>query len=89
LQEAVISAACYRLKLGDSVHRDREEARDSLKNSNSAFRELSDIRNMLAHGTSSNDDSVRSMNAHSAAKSATDLANRLKSLAKELNREFN
>jgi CRISPR-associated Csx2 family protein len=87
LQEAVISAACYRLKLGDSVHMDREEARDVLK-SNNAFRDLSDIRNMLAHGTSSGDP-VRSLRAIDATATATDLAKRLQSLAVELSREFN
>jgi hypothetical protein len=52
------------------------------------FLDLSDIRSLLVHGTWCGD-AERSINAHGAANSATDLASRLKSLDKELNREFN
>jgi CRISPR-associated Csx2 family protein len=78
LQESAISAACSRLKLDPGAHGQREEARESLK-ANPGFRSLSDIRNMLAHGTVGGD-SGRSRSAVAATASAGALAAKLAEL---------
>lgn len=54
LQESAISAACNRLTIDSNEHAPREQARETLRGS-PAFRDLSDIRNMLAHGTVAGD----------------------------------
>ncbi len=82
LQESAISAECSRLKLDASAHAQREEARDSLK-ANLGFRSLSDIRNMLAHGTVGGD-SGRTRSALAATASASALAARLAELRRAL-----
>lgn len=87
LQEAVISAACYRLKLGSSEHAHRDEARQSLAGTNAEFRQLSDIRNMLAHGTVSGD-SKRTIAAIKATATVADLHSQLLSLRSKLQSEF-
>lgn len=84
LQESAISAECYRLKLDSNTHLQREEARASLK-ANPAFNSLSDIRNMLAHGTDGTD-TTRAAAAKSATATASGLANRLRQLGKDLQR---
>lgn len=84
LQESVISAACNRLSLDSNEHASRKQAPESLKRS-PAFRDLSDIRNMLAHGTVGGDDK-RTKAATKAAKSAPELTDRLRELAKDLDR---
>jgi len=87
LQESVISDACYRQKLGSSEHAHREEARLSLNVSSADFRQLSDIRNMLAHGTLSGD-SKRTKDAINATATATALQQRLQTLKAALQRDF-
>lgn len=84
LQESAISAECYRLKLDSNAHLQREEARASLK-ANTAFNSLSDIRNMLAHGTGGAD-TTRAAAAKSATATAAGLASRLRQLGKDLPR---
>ena len=79
LQESVISAACNRLTIDSNEHASREQARESLK-VRPAFRDLSDIRNMLAHGSVSGD-TRRTKAATEATATATMLAKRLRELA--------
>lgn len=86
LQEAAISAECDRLRLGHNVHEHREQARRNLKVSR-AFRDLSDIRNMLAHGTLGGDD-PRTQQALQATGSAPALAQRLAGLRMELTQDL-
>lgn len=84
LQESVISAACNRLAIDSNEHAPREQARETLKDS-SAFRDLSDIRNMLAHGTVAGE-TGRAKAATRAAESAPALTSRLRKLAQDLDR---
>lgn len=84
LQESAISAACNRLTIDSNEHASREQARETLKGS-PAFRDLSDIRNMLAHGTVAGD-SRRTKAATQASASASKLADRLRELSEGLDR---
>ena len=86
LQESMISGACDQLRVGSSSgsHAHRENMRQVLKE-NQAFRALSDIRNMLAHGTVG-DDTARTSAAKNATATASALASRLRQLGKELRR---
>lgn len=84
LQESAISAACNRLTIDSNEHAAREQARETLKGSPS-FRDLSDIRNMLAHGTAAGN-TTRAKAATQAAASASALASRLRELAQGLDR---
>jgi CRISPR-associated Csx2 family protein len=84
LQESAISAACNRLGIDSSEHASRDQARETLRD-NPTMRDLSDIRNMLAHGTVSGD-GRRTKAAVKAAQSASSLAQRLRELAHELDR---
>jgi CRISPR-associated Csx2 family protein len=86
LQESAISAACDRLKIDHNAHANREEARQSLKVS-SAFSSLSDIRNMLAHGTVSGS-TARTQAAIGATANAADLHARLHQLGTAMQTEF-
>ncbi len=84
LQESAISAACNRLTIDSNEHASREQARGELKVS-LAFRDLSDVRNMLAHGTVAGD-TRRTKAATAATASASTLATRLRNLALDLDR---
>lgn len=84
LQESLISAHCLEQKLDGNDHRQREEARTALKDRNE-FRSLSDIRNMLAHGTAGVDNQRRADDAAKATESAASLTNTLRRLADRLN----
>ncbi len=86
LQESAISAECIRSRLDGNDHSQREQARSSLK-SNQAFRALSDIRNLLAHGTFDGSYSRRATAAAQATATASELDRRLRELAGEITRE--
>ncbi len=83
LQESVVSAACFGERLDGNDHIQRETARERLKD-RAEFRALSDIRNMLAHGTASGNQSERAKAAATSTASAASLATELRRLAKPL-----
>ena len=80
LQESVISAVCFGDRLDGNDHAQRETAREKLKEG-ASFRALSDIRNMLAHGTASGDQSSRAKAAASSTATAASLRSELRRLA--------
>lgn len=85
LQESVITSACIDARLDSNDHDQRETARAKLKE-HREFQALSDIRNMLAHGTASGDKSKRAKAAASSTATAPALTDELRRLARTLAR---